>query len=125
MNPTYTIATNGSDPANTLQIIGSVPSTQVTFQGTIADLQARIAAYPAQIQALQDQQTADEALLASITAIFTAAGVTDLTQPLTQDQTTAIQTQNTSANATVLQDESSEISSELAGPAIQAIRPLT
>jgi len=113
MQPTFTIATNGTDPANTLQITGTIPSTQPIFQGSLKDLQDRIASYPSQIQALQDKQAADQALLDSITSIFTAAGVTDLTVPLTSDQNAAILTQNTSANATVLQEESSEISSEL------------
>jgi len=113
MKPTYTIKTVGTDPVETLQIIGTVPSTSVVFQSSIKELQEHIAEYPARIQSLQDAQAADEALLASLTAIFTDAGVSDFTQPLDDEQTAAIQAQNDAATQTVLQEESDAISASL------------
>lgn len=113
MNPTYKISASGSDPAETLQIVGTVPTTQEVFRGSIKDLRDRIATYPAHIKEIQDKQTQDEALLASLISLFTTVGVTDLAAPLTLDHTKNIETQNIAANETILQQQSDVITTKL------------
>jgi hypothetical protein len=97
MDPIITIETSGSDAATALGVTLSTVTTQ-TQSTSVAAIDARLAAYPAQLKAIQDAQAADQALRDSIAAVFAAAGVTDLTQPLTPDQVTAINTANDTAN---------------------------
>ena len=113
MQPTYTIVTSGTDPANKLQILENTVEVNSKPIGSIEDIQARIAAYPAKIQELQDAQAADEALLDSLTAILTAAGVSDITAPMTTDLNAAVEQQNETANATTLQVQADTISTQI------------
>lgn len=103
MNPIITITTSGSDPLETLEVTVSVPATRTTYQGSLQDLKSRLNDYPAQLQAIQDQAAADQALYDAIVAQATAAGISDPAAPLTPDLTTALEAKNDEANAAAIQ----------------------
>lgn len=108
MDYNINILTTGSDPAETLQVKLTKVCTEESTT-SIKELRDRLVGYDAQIQAIQDQKAKDQALLDSITSVFTSAGVTDLSQPLTDEITAAIGTQNDAANAAVVEAQKGKL----------------
>lgn len=101
-NLTITITTSGNDPVENLQVLATIPDTKTIYQGSLKDLKGRINGYPAQIQALQDQQAVDQALYDAIVAQTTAAGVADIAAPLSSDLVAAVENKNDKANAAAI-----------------------
>lgn len=117
MQPVYTIALSGTDPAETLLVEAAIPTTQVVFTGSVKELQARITATQNGIVALQANLASDQALLASITNVLTAAGVTDFKAPLTPDSLKTVAAQNKVATTALLQAQSDAIAMKMADAA--------
>lgn len=94
-----TIATSGTDPLETLQITATIPTTETVYQGSLSDLKNRIDSYAPQRQALQDAEAADQALYDSIVSLARAAGVADISAPMTPTLNAAVETKSAEANA--------------------------
>lgn len=120
MQPIYQVITAGADPAETLQIVATVPTTQVTFRGSLKELDARILDKQNALINMQAEIAADQALRDSIIGVFTAAGVKDVTAPITPTLVAAITDQNDAATKTLLQTQADDITAKLDTIAVSA-----
>lgn len=70
-----TIAQDANAKPEDLQVTVTQPSMETVFQGTVAQLKARIGAYDTQIANLQKQQAVDQAVFDKVTAQFTTEAI--------------------------------------------------